>query len=57
VVWWDKGEGEKMDKDGGKSMRVDEKKEPHRETPERRRPRKDDPPLNIAQVLEVLGAR
>jgi hypothetical protein len=58
VVWWDRGEGERLDKDGGKSMRVDEEN-PHREEPrrqERRRAPKDDRPLQIARVLELLEA-
>jgi hypothetical protein len=58
VVWWDRGEGERMDKEGGKSMRVEE--DPHREEPRRRerptRPRNDQQ-LQIARVLELLETR
>ena len=58
VVWWDRGEGDRMDKDGGKSMRVDE--DLHRDEPrrkERRTSPKDEQPLQIARVLELLEAR
>jgi hypothetical protein len=54
VVWWDRGEGEKLDKDG-KSMKVDEKKDPHEHRRERRPPPRTDDPLRIAQVLEKLS--
>jgi hypothetical protein len=56
VVWWDKGEGERLDKDGGKSMKVDEKRDLHRELQPRRKPRPPSPELlRIAQMLEELS--
>lgn len=57
VVWWDRGEGERLDKDGGKSMRVEEN--PHQDEPrrqERRTRPSNDQPLQIARVLELLEA-
>jgi hypothetical protein len=57
VVWWDRGEGDRLDKDGGKSMKVDEKRDLHREPQQerRRKPQKEEP-LRIAQLLEALAA-
>ena len=49
VVWWDRGEGEPLDKDG-KSMKVEEGKPDrpqHRDRPERR---KEQPSPNVLRI-------
>jgi hypothetical protein len=54
VVWWDRGEGNRLDKDGN-SIKVDEDKDPHQEKPQRRQRKSDDEPLRIARMRELVA--
>jgi hypothetical protein len=57
VVWWDRGEGERLDKEGN-SMRVEQNPKPERKPRKERRaaPAGDTAPLQIARVLDLLEA-
>lgn len=56
VVWWDRGEGQRLDKDGGTRMRVEHPETDDMKKPEAK-PADDEEPLQVARVLELLESR